>query len=259
MDSVVRRHAGERALSRLACAIRTAARAWDCGRTRSPARPASGMQATVDGFTAAVYHFPARGISIAWMSNASALPAKDILDEVLADHFRARPPAARHDRAHAGRMTDAPDGLACLEVAMRLRRVGELVALVDLDLQPLLLHGSESFARHGIEVGAARPCSRTSVGRVTIQRAALDQLGGGERRHRARRTAETHHQAALAQRIQRFDEGVLADAVVHHVRALPLGELLHGRRDVIAPAHQHVPAAVLLRQLPPCLRCRRRR
>jgi hypothetical protein len=36
-----------------------------------------------DGSAAAVYHFPGRGISLAWMSNASALPTKDILDELL--------------------------------------------------------------------------------------------------------------------------------------------------------------------------------
>ena len=47
-----------------------------------------------DGFAAALYHFPTRGISIAWMSNASALPAKDILEELLETIFvrSHRPP-----------------------------------------------------------------------------------------------------------------------------------------------------------------------
>ena len=53
-----------------------------------------GQAGNSDGFAAALYHFPARGISIAWMSNASALPAKDILDEILETIFvrSHRPP-----------------------------------------------------------------------------------------------------------------------------------------------------------------------
>ena len=42
-----------------------------------------GHAGSVDGFTASVYHFPARGISIACMSNASMLPVKDVIDQVL--------------------------------------------------------------------------------------------------------------------------------------------------------------------------------
>ena len=42
-----------------------------------------GHAGSVDGFTASVYHFPARGISIACMSNASMLPMKDVIDQVL--------------------------------------------------------------------------------------------------------------------------------------------------------------------------------
>jgi CubicO group peptidase (beta-lactamase class C family) len=45
-----------------------------------------GQAGDTDGF-AAVYHFPSRGVSIAWMSNASALPAKGILDEFLESIF----------------------------------------------------------------------------------------------------------------------------------------------------------------------------
>jgi len=46
-----------------------------------------GQSGGSDGFAAAVYHFPGRGISLAWMSNASALPTKDILDEFLKTIF----------------------------------------------------------------------------------------------------------------------------------------------------------------------------
>lgn len=42
-----------------------------------------GHAGSVDGFTASVYHFPARGISIACMSNASMLPMRDVIDQVL--------------------------------------------------------------------------------------------------------------------------------------------------------------------------------
>jgi CubicO group peptidase (beta-lactamase class C family) len=42
-----------------------------------------GQSGGIDGFTASVYHFPARGISIACMSNAAAVPMKDIVDQLL--------------------------------------------------------------------------------------------------------------------------------------------------------------------------------
>ena len=46
-----------------------------------------GHAGSADGFAAAVYHFPARGISIACTSNASELPLDDILTEVLSTIF----------------------------------------------------------------------------------------------------------------------------------------------------------------------------
>jgi len=43
-----------------------------------------GHAGSADGFTASVYHFPARGITVACMSNASTLPAMEVFDEVMA-------------------------------------------------------------------------------------------------------------------------------------------------------------------------------
>lgn len=42
-----------------------------------------GQSGGFDGFTASVFHFPSRGISIACMSNALAVPMNDIVDQLL--------------------------------------------------------------------------------------------------------------------------------------------------------------------------------
>jgi CubicO group peptidase (beta-lactamase class C family) len=54
-----------------------------------------GNSGNADGFAAAVYHFPARGLSIAVTSNALDLPMDDILTEVLSTIFLRgyRPPS----------------------------------------------------------------------------------------------------------------------------------------------------------------------
>lgn len=42
-----------------------------------------GHAGSADGFTTSVYHFPARGITVACMSNAGTLPVKDVFDQVM--------------------------------------------------------------------------------------------------------------------------------------------------------------------------------
>ena len=42
-----------------------------------------GHAGSADGFTTSVYHFPARGITVACMSNAATLPIKDVFDQVM--------------------------------------------------------------------------------------------------------------------------------------------------------------------------------
>ena len=47
-----------------------------------------GLQGTQDGFTAAVYHFPAPKITIAWTGNATSVPPEVILEKTLATIVR---------------------------------------------------------------------------------------------------------------------------------------------------------------------------
>jgi D-alanyl-D-alanine carboxypeptidase len=47
-----------------------------------------GLQGTRDGFVAAVYHFPARQLSIAFTGNATTVPVDPLIDEVLATIWR---------------------------------------------------------------------------------------------------------------------------------------------------------------------------
>jgi D-alanyl-D-alanine carboxypeptidase len=44
---------------------------------------AEGLQGNADGFSAAVYHFPARQLSISFTGNAAAMPAQEIIEQAL--------------------------------------------------------------------------------------------------------------------------------------------------------------------------------
>ena len=57
--------------------------------------PAFGERGTVESFNAAVYHFPAQKVTIAWTGNTSRVPMDTILDAVTALVFNKRPPATR--------------------------------------------------------------------------------------------------------------------------------------------------------------------
>ena len=49
---------------------------------------AEGLQGDADGFSAAVYHFPARQLSISFTGNASAMPAQEIIGQALTTVIR---------------------------------------------------------------------------------------------------------------------------------------------------------------------------
>ena len=49
---------------------------------------AEGLQGNADGFSAAVYHFPARQLSISFTGNASSVPAQEIVEQALATVIR---------------------------------------------------------------------------------------------------------------------------------------------------------------------------
>jgi len=52
--------------------------------------PAIGERGTVESFEAAVYHFPAQRLTVAWTGNASRMPLDDILGEVVRILTRAK-------------------------------------------------------------------------------------------------------------------------------------------------------------------------
>jgi D-alanyl-D-alanine carboxypeptidase len=49
---------------------------------------AEGLQGNADGFTAAVYHFPAQQLSISFTGNAAAMPAREIIEQALSTVIR---------------------------------------------------------------------------------------------------------------------------------------------------------------------------
>jgi hypothetical protein len=79
------------------------------------------------------------------------------------------------------------------EVAVRLRHVGQVVALVDADLHLTAADHREQVVGHGLR-GLARGDVREQRGAREVQRALGAEDAGRERRHRPRGIAEAGQQ-----------------------------------------------------------------
>ena len=122
--------------------------------------------------------------------------------------------------------------------------LGERIALVDPDLDLAAGHDAEQLVRHRL-----RRLARRDVGEQRraghVERALRAQDARAERGHDARRVAEARHQPERAQAIERLVPGVLADRVVDHLDALPAGDLLDPRGEVLGAVVDREGRAVL--------------
>ncbi|CAD5377767.1 hypothetical protein OF001_U230019 [Pseudomonas sp. OF001] len=171
-----------------------------------------------------------------WMASASLTPTSSApMAQVSCSTCMAVASSDDEDR-RAG-------GLARLQVAVGLHSVLQGVVLVDLDLDATAADVIEQLAgqvgllgRIGDVVGQRR------TGHV--QRALHRQQHWIERRDRPGGGADADQQAAALERVQRGHEGVLADAVEHHVDADAIGQLAHALGDVLVAVVDGVVAAM---------------
>ena len=126
---------------------------------------------------------------------------------------------------------------------MRLNRVLEAVALVDLDLDPAGGDVAEQLAGQlgalggvGDVVGQRRPRD--------VERSLDRELERVDRRDRAGGGADADQQAAAPQRVERLDGGVLADAVEDDGDADAAGEFAYALDPVLLRVEDGVIAAV---------------
>src|SRR6185369_8723720 len=136
-----------------------------------------------------------------------------------------------------------PARLAGFEIAMRLGRVLEGVALLDFDLHLAALDHIEQLARGSLELRAIGDViEQRRPGQE--QRALLGEDSGREGIDGPRRIAEAHHQAARPQAIERLQEGVLPDRIVDDRKLLALGDPFNLGGEVLAGVDDRVIAAV---------------
>ncbi|MNH15947.1 hypothetical protein D3C79_755730 [compost metagenome] len=126
---------------------------------------------------------------------------------------------------------------------MRLNCVLQGVVLVDLDLDAATAHMVKQLAS---QLGFFRRVADVVGQRRTgqVQRTFHRQHHRVERRDRAGRGTHADHQATGFQRIQRTHEGVLANAVEHHIDAHAVGQFANAGGDVFMAVVDRMVATV---------------
>ncbi|CAN0627694.1 protein of unknown function [Burkholderia multivorans] len=137
-------------------------------------------------------------------------------------------------------------GFSSLQVPMCLDRILQVIPLVDFDADPACCHMAEQlvdqfrlFDRIGDVVGQAR------AGQV--QRALAGQNLRIEWRDLAGGSADTDHQAAPLEGIERRHESGLAHAVKDHGYTHPAGQFAHARGHILMTVVDRVIATVSAR------------